>query len=124
MKLRMNTLLHILFKKKESLMHILQNLIPYLHSFWYSYSFSMIQEIWNRAAIHPDFDPSCFRQDPYGSIIRFADYNCKKSDYGWYIGPKIHPLWAGDKDMYDKLRPVQLKNRKRHEQKWNPVIIV
>ena len=65
--------------------------------------------IWNKA--HPilGYDPTEWRKDDFGSIIRYSHYGDQNSEYGWQKD-HIVPNALGGLDTYDNYRPLHWRN--------------
>jgi hypothetical protein len=50
-----------------------------------------IKAVWNKGARIRGYDPSIWRQDQFGHIIHFDDYENTESAYGWHI-VQIKPM--------------------------------
>jgi hypothetical protein len=59
--------------------------------------------VWSRGTIIPNWDPTIWRWDCDGRVIRFGDYGLR-SEYGWEKDHTI-PLGIGGPDHISNLRP-------------------
>ncbi|MGO8802274.1 HNH endonuclease signature motif containing protein [Candidatus Binatus sp.] len=71
--------------------------------------------VWLKGAVIPGYDPTVWRRDSMGSVIRYSDYGDRESEYGWeqdHIDPdgpddlrNLQPLhwrnnaWKSDKPL-------------------------
>jgi hypothetical protein len=63
------------------------------------------ENVWLKGRIVPGYDPSVWRQDEYGSWIRYSDYGDRSSEYGWEIDHR-RPSAFGGSDSIDNCRPL------------------
>jgi hypothetical protein len=66
----------------------------------------LLQSIWEKARVLPDFDPTKWRQDECGAWLERGQYNNANSEFGW----KILHVAAGPPDDAASLRPFHLCN--------------
>ena len=64
---------------------------------------------WGNASPMIGRDPNVWRQDDYGSIIRWGDYGDRKSAYGWEIDHRV-PTALGGTDASSNLRALHWQN--------------
>lgn len=63
--------------------------------------------VWQKGAEVPPLDPAEWRQDEYGSLIRYHDHGDRSSPYGWEIDHKLPAALGGiDGFGYANLRPL------------------
>lgn len=62
-------------------------------------------QVWRKGRPIAGYDPTIWRHDAYGRVIRFGDYGKRGAEYGWEID-HIHPVAMGGWDMIDNLRPL------------------
>jgi len=74
-----------------------------------SFSEEIIQKVWEKATIVPNYDPNVWRKDHCGAWINRSSHNGKREnpvDYEWEID-HINPNGGDD---VSNLRPLQWKN--------------
>ena len=71
-----------------------------------AYSEDLIQQVWEKARVMPDHDPTEWRQDECGAWLRRQAYRHEKSEHGWTI-VNTSP---GGPDVVENLRPLHLGN--------------
>jgi len=64
--------------------------------------------VWAKGRIIPGYDPTEWRHDDYGHVIRYWDYGNRDSQYGWEID-HIHPFSLGGSEDISNLRPLHCK---------------
>jgi hypothetical protein len=64
--------------------------------------------VWTKGRVIPGYDPAVWRHDDYGRVMRYADYGCRSSEFGWEID-HISPLALGGGDHPANLRPLHCK---------------
>src|ERR1041384_2144086 len=67
-----------------------------------------IKAVWNTGFPIHGYDATEWRRDPFGHIIRFADYANEQSPYGWHID-HIKPVSMMGFDGLTNLEPVYWK---------------
>jgi len=65
--------------------------------------------VWAKGQICPGYDPSVWRRDSIGSVIRFSDYGNRDSEYGW---EKDHIDPNGPDELWN-LQPLHWLNNVR-----------
>lgn len=65
--------------------------------------------VWAKARPMAGYDPNVWRQDAYGSVIRYADCGDRSSAYGWEID-HVSPTMLPGRDTYAHLRPLHWRN--------------
>ncbi|MFZ0887385.1 MAG: HNH endonuclease signature motif containing protein [Candidatus Binataceae bacterium] len=72
-------------------------------------------EVWAKGRVIPNFDPSVWRWDSYGSVMRYSDYG-QTPEYGWEID-HIDP--DGSDELWN-LQPLNWLNNRRKSDKSAP----
>ena len=67
------------------------------------------REIWNKAAVASNNDPTLWRKDQCGAWIYWDAYGDRDSEYGWEID-HIKPDSLGGLDIVSNTRPLQWQN--------------
>lgn len=81
-----------------------------------SYPFSeataeLIALIWTKGRLIPNQDPAVWRQDIYGSWMKFSDHGNVDSKCGWEID-HIVPVARRGTDEVANLQPLQWQNNR------------
>lgn len=71
-----------------------------------TYDNALVAEVWDRARILRDRDPTVWRQDECGAWIYRDHYDSKASEYGWWIA-STSSAPGGNRDG---LRPFHRRN--------------
>jgi len=71
-----------------------------------AYSEELIQQVWEKARVMPDQDPTEWRQDECGAWLKRQAYNQGISEHGWMI-VNTSP---GGPDVPENLRPLHCGN--------------
>jgi len=71
----------------------------------------LIQRIWEKGTIVPNYDPNLFRQDAAGAWIARAEWGNVHSPLGWEVD-HIYPQSKGGTDELFNLRPIQWENNR------------
>jgi len=71
-----------------------------------SYSYEIIQKVWEKAKIIPSNDPNEWRKDECEAWIARDEYGNRNSQYGW----EIDHISPGGSDSISNLRPLQWGN--------------
>jgi len=71
-----------------------------------SFSDEDVQKVWNKGKVVSDKDPSMYRKDDCGAVIKRTEYGDRNSEHGW----EIDHISPGDNDNPSNLRPLQWKN--------------
>lgn len=75
----------------------------------------LILSVWNKWIIIPWYDPNIFRNDRFGSTMKFNDYGKTDTIYWWEID-HIIPIEHWWTDHLINLQPLQwLNNRKKSD---------
>lgn len=74
------------------------------------YTHGELRAVWRRSGrILPCRKPSEWREDAFGSRIRFEDYGDRNSDFGWEVDHIIR-IADGGSNHVNNLRPLQWEN--------------
>jgi hypothetical protein len=65
--------------------------------------------VWAKGKVIPNFDPSVWRSDRYGNVIRYQDYGDRQSKYGWEIDHYPTAAALGGSDDISNLQPLHCK---------------
>ena len=68
-----------------------------------------IEQVWNRATIVENYDPTSIRKDACGAWILRSQYGNRSSMFGWEID-HVYPKALGGGDEFDNLRAMQWEN--------------
>jgi hypothetical protein len=66
------------------------------------------RRVWERGHPIEGFDPTVWRHDDFGSVIRYEDYGARDADFGWEID-HILPNALGGPDAIANLRPLHCR---------------
>jgi hypothetical protein len=93
-----------------------------------TFSFDLVEMVWEKAEIVPGFDPDYLRKDKCGAMIARAFYGeCRPGlSLGWEID-HIKPLALGGTDELLNLQPLQWENNQHKSNfypAWNCVVTV
>lgn len=75
------------------------------------YSTEIIDKVWDKGSVVPNFDPTRFRKDFCGAWMIKEGYGNSQNIYGWEID-HILPLSAGGTEDIDNLQPLQWTNNR------------
>lgn len=67
-----------------------------------------IQQVWEKGRVIPEFNPSTWRHDDYGKVIKRDEYGLQ-TEYGWTVD-HIKPQSKGGSNALSNLRPLHWKN--------------
>ena len=70
------------------------------------YSEDIIQEVWNKATVVADNDPTVWRKDECGAWIQRSMHGDRSSQYGW----EIDCISTDESQDLANLRPLQWQN--------------
>jgi hypothetical protein len=78
-------------------------------------------KVWAKGVIILDYEPSKWRRDIYGFVMKYSDYEISDSEYSWQID-HILPVARGGGDEYQNLQPLHRKNNlaKGDTYPWQP----
>ncbi len=74
-----------------------------------SWSEEVRREIWEKGRIFPEYDPTIWRGDKCGRIMKFTDHGNRNSAFGWEID-HINPVSNGGDDRRENLQPLHWEN--------------
>jgi hypothetical protein len=66
------------------------------------------RQVWMKGRVVAGMDPSEWRHDEFGSLIRWDDYGNRNSDFGWEID-HVLPLSLGGADHLGNMRPLHCR---------------
>jgi len=76
-----------------------------------SFSEEMIEKVWKKGTIVPNYNSSKWRKDKCGAWMNREQYGNVKSIYGWEID-HIKPTSDGGRDELSNLQPLQWANNR------------
>jgi 5-methylcytosine-specific restriction endonuclease McrA len=99
----------------------------------YSYPFREVDEntklaVWSKGRIVPGVDktgtlrnPSVWRYDAYGKLIKYSEHGNTESDVGWEIDHVV-PQALGGRTALENLQPLHWENNraKGNNHPWSP----
>jgi hypothetical protein len=65
--------------------------------------------VWIKGREIPGYDSTVWRHDAFGSVMRYADYGNRQSEYGWEIDHVV-PSALGGIDAHANYRPLNCRN--------------
>jgi len=74
-----------------------------------NFSEEIIEQVWQKATIDPENNPSIWRKDYWGAWIGRQYYGNRDSQYGWEID-HITAVTNDGSDILSNLRPLQWMN--------------
>ena len=82
----------------------------------YKYPFQESSEtlkklVWAKGEVIPHYEPSVWRWDKYGKVMRYNKHGNTESKFGWEID-HIYPKELGGTDDLENLQPLQWKNNR------------
>jgi len=88
------------------------------------YPFDLINQIWEKARIIPNFDPAMYRKDRFGAWIKKGDYGMEdvKLSLGWSIVTCIDEATAIDAES-ETLIPLHWQNASLYLQGYKHGVI-
>ena len=66
--------------------------------------------VWAKGSVILDYDPTVWRHDAYGSVMRYSDYGNRNSDHGWEIDHYPVPNALGGAESLRNARPLNWHN--------------
>lgn len=92
----------------------------------YKYKFAsaenaLIVQVWNKGREIPKYDPSVWRWDVSGKVMKFCDHGDTSSKHGWEID-HIKPQAKGGETAIHNLQPLQweVNRTKGDTYPWRP----
>lgn len=67
--------------------------------------------VWVKGYPIPNFDPTVWRYDRFGTPMRYSDYGNTDSEYGWEIDHS-YPSAMGGPDTLPNYQPLNWKNNR------------
>ena len=61
--------------------------------------------VWDKGTPIPGRDPTTWRRDAYGNIMKYSEFGNRKSEYGWERD-HIAASALGGPDTVDNMRPL------------------
>ncbi len=81
------------------------------------YDHVTLSAIWFKAQVVQGYDANVFRQDPYGSWIKWDEYG-QTTSYGWHVD-HIIPESRGGKHLFNNWQPLHWRNNlKKSDRLW------
>lgn len=74
---------------------------------------TVIEAVWKKGRINPDYSPHVLRWDENGRIMMWSKYGRTDSRFGWTIKAR-EPLGEGGLDNLDNLQPVSIIGPKQN----------
>lgn len=74
------------------------------------FTFKFLDQVWEKAGQIPGMDPTLFRCDEQGSVIRKSEFNNESSIYGWCFN-HLKPLWEGGNNDLGNVTPLNCTNK-------------
>jgi 5-methylcytosine-specific restriction endonuclease McrA len=68
--------------------------------------------VWEKGKVYPGLDKNNYRNDICGDLMKYEDYGCTLSEYGWEID-HIIPVSQLGLDSLSNLQPLQWENNRK-----------
>ncbi|MCL5268801.1 MAG: HNH endonuclease [Bacteroidetes bacterium] len=81
------------------------------------FSNSIVDAVWEKAYAVAGYDPSLWRRDKCGALIRKLYYGDIQSQFGWEID-HVRPVSEGGTDALINLEPMQWENNRHKGNSW------
>ena len=75
-----------------------------------SWSEEIIEQVWRKGAVIPNYDPRVWRRDACGTAMKRSEYGNRDSQYGWEIDHVNPNVPAYYRDSLTNLQPLQWEN--------------
>ncbi len=79
-----------------------------------------MRRVWEKGIVVPELDPTAWRRDRYGALIRRDAYGNALSPYGWEVD-HYYPKASGGTDAINNLQPLQCQNNRKKGDAIPPV---
>jgi len=74
------------------------------------FKLGLLEQVWEKACSIPGMDPTLFRRDYHGAVIRKTEFNNEASIYGWCFH-HLTPVWEGGSSDLGNVAPLNCTNK-------------